>query len=64
MILKGNQRGGGRHMALHLLNAEANEHVNVHEVSGFMANDVLGAFNEIHAVSISDSDCPRSSTGR
>lgn len=51
MILKGNQRGGGRQMALHLLNAEANEHVNVHEVRGFMANDVLGAFNEIHAVS-------------
>ncbi len=51
MILKGNQRGGGRQMALHLLNAEANEHVNVHEVSGFMANDVLGAFNEIHAIS-------------
>jgi len=51
MILKGNQRGGGRQMALHLLNAETNEHVNVHEVSGFMANDVLGAFNEIHAIS-------------
>ena len=51
MILKGNQRGGGRQMALHLLNAEANEHVNVHEVRGFMANDVLGAFNEIHAIS-------------
>lgn len=51
MILKGNQRGGGRQMALHLLNAEANEHVNVHEIRGFMANDVLGAFNEIHAIS-------------
>ncbi|MBL1294531.1 MAG: hypothetical protein COB61_011770 [Thiotrichales bacterium] len=51
MILKGNQRGGGRQMALHLLNAEVNEHVNVHEVRGFMANDVLGAFNEIHAIS-------------
>tara|TARA_R110001599_G_scaffold353714_1_gene595788 strand:+ start:45059 stop:46387 length:1329 start_codon:yes stop_codon:yes gene_type:complete len=51
MILKGNQRGGGRQMALHLLNAEANEHVNVHEVRGFMAGDVLGALNEAHALS-------------
>jgi len=51
MILKGNQRGGGRQMALHLLNGLDNEHVTVHEVSGFMANDVLGAFNEIHALS-------------
>lgn len=51
MILKGNQRGGGRQMALHLLNGLDNEHVTVHEVSGFMADDVLGAFNEIHALS-------------
>lgn len=51
MILKGNQRGGGRQMALHLLNADQNEHVNVHEVSGFMAGDVLGALNEAYALS-------------
>ncbi len=51
MLLKGNQRGGGRQMALHLLNGEGNEHVHVHEVSGFIASDVLGAFNEAHAIS-------------
>jgi len=51
MILKGNQRAGGRQMALHLLNGEQNEHVNVHEVSGFMAEDVLGALNEAYALS-------------
>ncbi len=51
MILKGNQRGGGRQMALHLLNHETNEHVTVHEVRGFMADDVLGALNEAHALS-------------
>ncbi|GAB1256165.1 hypothetical protein NBRC116494_06670 [Aurantivibrio plasticivorans] len=51
MILKGNQRAGGRQMALHLLNGEQNEHVNVHEVSGFMAQDVLGALNEAYALS-------------
>ncbi len=43
MILKGNQRAGGRQMALHLLNSAQNEHVKVHEVSGFIASDVLGA---------------------
>ena len=51
MILKGNQRAGGRQMALHLLNGEQNEHVNVHEVRGFMAEDVLGALNEAYALS-------------
>lgn len=38
-------------MALHLLNGEQNEHVNVHEVSGFIASDVLGALNEAYALS-------------
>ncbi|TNC82854.1 MAG: relaxase [Oleiphilus sp.] len=51
MILKGNQRAGGRQMALHLLNGEQNEHVNVHEVRGFIASDVLGALNEAYALS-------------
>ena len=51
MILKGNQRAGGRQMALHLLNGEQNEHVNVHEVRGFISSDVLGALNEAYALS-------------
>ncbi len=51
MILKGSQRAGGRQMAVHLLNGEQNEHVNVHEVRGFMASDVLGALNEAYAIS-------------
>ena len=51
MILKGNQRAGGRQMALHLMNSGQNEHVNVHEVSGFIASDVLGALNEAYALS-------------
>lgn len=51
MILKGSQRGGGKQMAIHLLNAERNEHVNVHEVRGFIAPDVMGALNEAYAVS-------------
>jgi len=51
VILKGNQRGGGKQMALHLLNEKQNEHVNIHEVSGFIASDVLGALNEAYALS-------------
>lgn len=51
MILKGNQRGGGRQMALHLLNGEQNEHVTVHDIRGFVAGDVLGALNEAYALS-------------
>jgi len=51
MILKGNQRGGGRQMALHLLNTEQNEHAHVHEIRGFMSSDVLGALNEAYAIS-------------
>lgn len=51
MILKGNQRAGGRQMALHLLNSGQNEHVTVHEVSGFMSSDILGALNEAYALS-------------
>ena len=51
MILKGNQRAGGAQMAKHLLNSAQNEHVRVHEVSGFIASDVLGALNEAYAQS-------------
>ena len=51
MILKGSKRGGAMQMARHLLNAELNEHVKVHEVSGFMSEHVSGALNEIYAIS-------------
>ncbi len=51
MILEGNQRGGARQMARHLMNTQDNEHVEVHEISGFMSDSVIGALDEIHAVS-------------
>lgn len=51
MILKGNQRGGSKQMAVHLLNGEQNEHVTVHQVKGFMAGNVMDALNEVHALS-------------
>lgn len=50
MILKASQRGGGKALGLHLLNAEQNEHVEIHEVSGFMSDSVLGAFKEARAM--------------
>ena len=51
MILVGNQRGGARSLAAHLLSPE-NEDVEVHEVRGFAADDVYGAFQEAHAMSL------------
>jgi len=51
MLLKASQRGGGTHLANHLLNVNDNDHVTVHELSGFMADDVHGAFKEMHAIS-------------
>ena len=51
MILKGSQRGGAKQLALHLMKTEENEHVEIHEVRGFLADDVLGAFREVEAIS-------------
>ena len=51
MILKGSQRGGSRQLAAHFLNARDNEHIEVHELRGFSADDLQGAFQEIDASS-------------
>jgi hypothetical protein len=50
MILVGNQRGGSKDLALHLLKDE-NEWVEVHEVRGFASRSLLGTFQESYAVS-------------
>lgn len=50
MILQGNQRGGATDLANHLLKDE-NDHVSVHELRGFIANDLHGALREAYAVS-------------
>ncbi|MEN8132289.1 MAG: relaxase/mobilization nuclease domain-containing protein [Pseudomonadota bacterium] len=50
MILHGNQRGGAKNLALHLLKEE-NEHVDVHELRGFASDSLVSALNEIYAVS-------------
>lgn len=46
MILKGNQRGGGRQLAAHLMNSFDNERVEVADVRGAVAQDLSGAFAE------------------
>lgn len=51
MILKGSQRSGGKQLGLHLLREDQNEHVEVHEVSGFVSETVLGAMKEAQALS-------------
>lgn len=51
MIFIGNSRANGRELALHLLNAADNEHVLVHELNGFLADDLIGAFQEVEAIS-------------
>jgi len=51
MILKASQRSGAKQLGLHLLKTEENEHVEVHEVSGFVAADLMGAMREAYALS-------------
>lgn len=52
MILKGNQRANGRELALHLMNVDDNEHAVIHDLRGFLANDLIGAFKEAEAISL------------
>lgn len=51
MILKGSQRGGAATLAAHLMNDLDNDHVVVHELRGFVAEDIGEAFKEIEAIS-------------
>jgi len=49
MILKGSQRSGAKALGDHLLKTTENEHVEVHEVRGFLSSDLLGALREAEA---------------
>lgn len=51
MILKGSQRSGGQQLGHHLLKTEENEHVELHEIRGFVSDSVLGAMKESQASS-------------
>jgi hypothetical protein len=50
MILVGNQRGGAKNLALHLLKEE-NEYVEVHEIRGFNSQNLASALKEADAIS-------------
>lgn len=50
MILVGNQRGGARDLARHLMKTE-NERVEVAQLRGFVADNLDGAFRETYAIS-------------
>lgn len=52
MILKASQRSGGRELARHLLNAETNEHITVHDIRGFVADNLTDALDEAYAISL------------
>lgn len=49
MILKASQRGGAGQLAAHLLRVDDNEHVELHEVRGFISDDLTGALKEAQA---------------
>lgn len=51
MILKGSERGSAKQLALHLLNDADNDHVEVHELRGFVSDDLINAMKEAQAVS-------------
>ncbi len=51
MILKGSQRGGARQLIIHLNNVDDNEHVELHEVRGFIGDTLEEALMESYAVS-------------
>lgn len=52
MILKASQRSGAKQLGLHLMKTEENEHVEIHEVSGFVSDNLMGAMKEAHALSL------------
>ena len=52
MILKGSQRGSGQNLAVHLMRMDENVHVRLHELRGFVSDDLKGAFKEAEAISL------------
>ena len=50
MILKASQRAGAKALAAHLLRTDENEHVEVHELRGFVSDNLTGALREAQAM--------------
>lgn len=51
MILKASQRSGGKQLAFHLGREDQNDHVEVHQLRGFISDDLEGALREVYAIS-------------
>ena len=51
MILKASQRSGAKALADHLMNEWDNDHIDLLDIRGFMADDLHGALLEAHAIS-------------
>lgn len=52
MIIIASQRGGAAKLAAHLMNDRDNDHVELHEVSGFMTDTLPEALQEVRAQSM------------
>lgn len=50
MILKAKERGDGGQLARYLLATRDNEHVELHELSGFVSDELIEAFHEADAI--------------
>ncbi|MBO9401435.1 relaxase/mobilization nuclease domain-containing protein [Shimia sp. R9_3] len=51
MILKAKERGNAPQLAKYLLSMEGNEHVELHDLRGFVSDDLESAFEEAEALS-------------
>ena len=51
MILKASERKNAAELARHLMNARDNDHVELHEIRGFLSDDLAGALMEADAIS-------------
>lgn len=52
MILNANERGNAKELARHLMNTRDNDHVELHDLRGFVAEDLHGALQEAEAISM------------
>lgn len=50
MILKGKERGNAAQLARYLMAMRDNDHVELHEIRGFVSDDLAGAFGEADAI--------------
>lgn len=50
MILKASERKNAAELARHLMNTRDNDHVELHQVRGFLSDDLAGAFMEADAI--------------